>query len=148
MLACEEVIWLKLKYIIDDISRILVDYYIDTLNKNDVSVTRKCKMQFHMKQAIVDTYTYLYNPIDDIWSISIWDHGNIITYELNHDLDYDRIQMNNIINEIQKQFNHIIHDPPYGFSYDVELISFNCVPFDGFGVSTRDIISLLDIDSM
>lgn len=139
---------MKLKYIVDDISKILVDYYINTLSLKDVSISRKSKMCLHMKQAIMDTYTYLYNPIEDIWSISIWDHMNFTTYELNHDLDYDRTQMNNIINELRDKFNHIIHNHHDYFDFDVELITFNCVPFDGFGISTREIISLLDIDYM
>lgn len=138
---------MKLKYIVNDISEILVDYYIKLLDIN-VSTSRKSKMCLHMKQAILDTYSYLYDPIDDIWGVSCWDYGNMNTYELKHDIDYDRSQINYIINEISNQFHHIIYDKPYYFDYDMELIGFNCVPFDGFGISTREIISLLDIDYM
>ena len=139
---------MKLKYIVYDISKLLVEYYIDILNLKNIKDSQKNKMILHMKQAISDTYSYMYDPIDDIHSIGVWDHGNIITYELNTDCDYDSITMNNIINGIQNQFNQIISTHPIDFSYDSDLISFNCVPFDGFSITTREIISLLDIDYM
>lgn len=101
-----------------------------------------------MKQAIVSTYEYMYDNIDEVWMIDIWDNLNLHTYELNHDVEYDGQQLRDVVQDIRHRLNDLIHDTPSTFDYDCELITFRCVPFDGFSITTRDIINLLDIDCM
>lgn len=138
---------MKIKFVADDIASVLTEYYI-LLTNQTVTQTKQSVMRLHMKQAILQTYQYLFDDVDEIWMIDIWDYGNLHTYELNHAMDYDSLQMHDIIYDIKNRLRMIVMNPPDRFHYDTELITFRCVPFDGFTITTRDIVSLLDIDCM
>ena len=139
---------MKLKYIINDIASLLSEYYI-TLTGYTPSISKRSIMDLHVKQAIESTYQFMYGDTDDeVWMIDIWDHLNLHTYELNHEVDYDPAQINDIIIDIKERLNELIIDMPDTFNYDSDLITIRVVPFDGFSITTRDIISLLDADCM
>lgn len=139
--------FLKLKFVVNDIASLLTNFYI-TITNNKPSEAKRSIMELHMKQAIVSTYETLFNPVDEVWMIDVWDHLNIHTYELNHDVEYDAQQMRDVIHDLQHRLYDLIHNTPDTFGYDSELISFRCVPFDGFAITPRDVVTLLDIDCM
>ena len=138
---------MKLKYIINDIANLLTEYYI-TITNYQPSITKRSIMQLHVKQAIESTYRYMYDDFDEVWMIDIWDHMNMHTYELNHDVVYDASQLRDIIYDMQMRINELIMNKPDTFDYDCEFITIRCVPFDSISITTRDIVSLLDIDCM
>ena len=138
---------MKLKYIINDIANLLTEYYI-TITNYQPSITKRSIMQLHVKQAIESTYRYMYDDFDEVWMIDIWDHMNMHTYELNHDVVYDASQLRDIIYDMQTRINELIMNKPDTFDYDCEFITIRCVPFDSISITTRDIVSLLDIDCM
>ena len=143
-----EVMVMKLKYIINDIASLLSEYYI-ALTGYTPSISKRSIMDLHVKQAIESTCQFMYGDTDDeVWMIDIWDHLNLHTYELNHEVEYDPAQINDIIIDIKERLNELIIDMPDTFNYDSDLITIRVVPFDGFSITTRDIISLLDADCM
>jgi len=140
---------LKLKFIVNDIASLLTNFYICITNNKPSSVKKRSIMELHVKQAILSTYDCMYDDVDDeVWMIDIWDHMNLYTYELNHDVVYDAKQMRDVMNDMQRRLDELIHHPPDTFNLDCELITIRCVPFDGFSITPRDIITLLDIDCM
>lgn len=139
---------MKLRYIVNDIASLLTDYYI-TLTGFKPSHTKRSIMQLHVKQAIESTYVYMYGEdFEEVWMIDICDYLNLHTYELNHDVEYDPSQMRYIIHDMKERLNELIHSEYDQLRYERDLIVIRCVPFDGFSITTRDIISLLDLDCM
>lgn len=141
---------MKLKYIIDDIASLLTEYYIQlnifgSEQLRNRAIQKKAILQLHIKQAIQDTYSYMYEDLDEVWMIDIWDGLNLHTYELNHDVDYDATQMHYIIHDMHERLNDIAKSGMM-FSDNSDLICLRCVPFDGFSITTHDIVSLLDVD--
>lgn len=138
---------MKLKFVVNDIASLLTNFYIRITN-NKPSENKRSIMTLHMKQAIMSTYEYMYGDMDEVWMIDIWDPSDFYTYELNHDVDYDPQQMRAVMCDMDHRLNQIIQDAPNTFTYDSDLITIRCVPFDGFEITLRDIMSLLDIDCM
>jgi hypothetical protein len=56
--------------------------------------------------------------------------------------------MRYIIHDMKERLNELIHSEYDKLRYERDLIVIRCVPFDGFSITTRDIISLLDLDCM
>jgi len=136
---------LKIQYIVDDLANVLTEYYMKLRNIN-VNDTKRTIMKLHMKQAISDTYKYLYEPVEEVWMIDVLYHMNLHTYELNHDVDYDRIEIDTIIQDIREKLDIILNELGDTINNSDDIIIIRCVPFDGFSISTRDITQLLDLD--
>lgn len=136
---------MKIQYIIDDIADVLTEYYMKLRNIN-VNDKKRSIMKLHMKQAISDTYKCLYDPVDEVWMIDIKYEANLYTYELNHDVEYDRLEVDTMIQDIRDKLSLILNELGDTISNSDVIMVIRCVPFDGFDISTRDITQLLDLD--
>ena len=140
---------MKLKFVVNDIASLLVDFYIKMTGQNQ-SASKRSIMNLHMKQAITSTYEYAYEDLDEVWQIDVY-NLNTYTYELNHDVEYDPQQMRDVVEQIRCRLDsildHILQTDGIP-DYDRPFIGICCVPFDGISITIRDIISLLDIDCM
>lgn len=137
---------MKFPYIVNDLADVLVDFYVN-YRQLHVDERKFAVMKLHMKQALAETYKYLYSDTEEeIWSIGIVKSYNIIPYELNHDAPYD-MQFPRIIESIRSDLHMIIPSLGHMVNTDRDVIILNCVPFDGVSLSTNDITDLLDLDN-
>lgn len=136
---------MKLKYIVNDLSEVLVDYYI-ALRDVKVSDVKRNIMRLHVKQAIEHTFEYRFYPVDDVCSIDVWGWPSHHKYELGYDVIYDRNMVTEMIDDIRRRLNDSLTRTDHTISNDDDVINIHDVPFEGFGITKSDILHLLDMD--
>lgn len=136
---------MKLKYIINDLSSVLVEYYL-TIRNIDVTDTKRKIMELHMKQAIDETFRYRFDPVDDVCSVDVWGWPSHHKYELGYDVIYDRKLVTEMIYDIRKRLKDSVERTDHTIGNDDDVINIHDVPFEGFGITKGDILQLLDMD--
>ena len=136
---------MKLKYIINDLSSVLVEYYLSIRNI-DVTDTKRKIMELHMKQAIDETFRYRFDPVDDVCSIDVWGWPSHHKYELGYDVIYDRKLVTEMIYDIRERLQDSLERTDHTIGNDDDVINIHDVPFEGFGITKGDILQLLDMD--
>ena len=136
---------MKLKYIVNDLAEVLTDYYIK-LRKVNVTNTKRSIMKLHLKQAIEDTFNNRFQPVDDVCSIDVWGWPMHHKYELGYDIIYDRIIVTDMIDDIRRRLDESLLRNDHTIGNDDDVINIHDVPFEGFGITKRDIVGLLDLD--
>lgn len=136
---------MKLKYIVNDLAEVLTDYYI-TLRQINVADTKRSIMKLHLKQAIEDTFNNRFQPVDDVCSINVWGWPMYHKYELGYDIIYDRMIVTEMIDDIRRRLNESLLQNEHTIGNDDAVIDIYDVPFEGFEITKRDIVCLLDLD--
>jgi hypothetical protein len=136
---------MKLKYIVNDLAEVLTEYYI-SLRQVKVTDTKRLIMQLHVKQAIEYTFAYLYDPVNDVCSIDVWDFPMYHKYELGYDIIYDKNIATEMIYDIRKRLMSSLTRTDHTIGNDDDVINIHDVPFEGFGITKNDILHLLDLD--
>jgi len=134
---------MKLKYIINDISEVLVQHYIKMRNVK-VNQSKHAIMVLHMKQAIMDTYQTMYPDFDDVYSIDIYFGYQKTTCILGYEKEYDHELVNQMIDEMKTILNKTYSSDMFDHNDDVIII--HACPFDDMQITHNDIITLLDLD--
>lgn len=136
---------MKLKYIINDLSSVLVEYYLSIRNI-EVTDTKRKIMELHMKQAIDETFRYRFDPVDDVCSVDVWGWPSHHKYELGYDVIYDRKLVTEMIYDIRERLKDSLERTDHTIGNDDDVINIHDVPFEGFGITKGDILQLLDMD--
>lgn len=136
---------MKFQYLVDDLADVLTEYYIRFRDVHPNS-QKRILMKHHIKQAMVDTFKYMYDPVDDVWSIDVWDFPQFHTYTLGHDVIYDREISTSMIQDIKRRLFASIENTEHTIDNSDDVINIHCVPFDEFAIKKQDIIGLLDLD--
>lgn len=135
---------MKLQYIINDISELLVDYY--TMIRNiQPSIQKRLIMVSRMKQAILSTYEYMYGDINLVYSIDVFDTPQTHKYILGIDTIYDRNLIDEIMQEMRQHLKTILSSETITIRNNDDVINIHVVPFDEFGITTDDICDVLDL---
>lgn len=135
---------MKFPFIVNDVSNILVDFYVKYRRINP-SERVLSTMKLRMKEVLSQTYKYLYaDTEEEIWSVSVVVGFNLKTYEFNHDVQYD-IMSESIMDDVQSDLYMILPSIGQLVNPARDIIVLSCVPFDGVSLSTNDITDLLDL---
>lgn len=102
-------------------------------------------MVLHMKQAIVDTFKFMYQDFDDVYSIDIYYGFQKTTCVLGYELDYDRTVVSKMIDMMKTILNKTDSFAGQENSND-DVINIHVCPFDDFLITMDDIITLLNLD--
>ena len=104
-------------------------------------------MKLHMKTAICDTFKYLYEPVDDVCCICVYNGTSRIHCEFGYEPEFDRNLLMYFINTMHNQFDKILgNNSVFTIDNGDDLISIKPTPFDDFGITVSDITCLLDMD--
>ena len=137
---------MKFRYFVDDIASLLTEFYIQYRNLN-IPSQKQSIMKLHVKQAMSDTFHYLYDPVDDIYCITIFDKPSYIRLTFGYDIDFDRNVLDEFIHIVHNQFAKIFDpDSDITINNPDDLISIQVTPFDDFSITLADITQLLDLD--
>lgn len=135
---------MRLKYILNDISNLLVDYYC-MLRNIQPTESKRIIMVSRMKQTISDTYLYMYDGIDLVYSIDVFDFPQTHKYILGYDVEYDRELIDHMMDDIRKHLTYILNHDTITIRNNDDVINIHVVPFDEFGITTDDITGILDL---
>lgn len=140
---------MKLQYIADDISDILVDFYMTIRHIDNLPVSKIQVMKLHVKQAIIETIQLMYGDFADVYDICVYHKPMRIHHILGYDVDYDRNIVQQMIDSIKQELKQTLDIlNATTICNDDEIINIHVSPFDGFGITKCDIIGLLDVDCL